>query len=131
MRAREAREKTGHAAPPARVDVLLWISALASPWVVLVYELTVYALVPHACRNETKLVMHVTSLGALTAVLLAIGGSVSGWRREGSRIPLGADHPREGSRRMLGALGVMLGALSTIAVLWQWLAVFLETPCKL
>lgn len=131
MDARDAFRKLGHPVAPPRADVWLWISVLASPWIVLVYELAVYALVPHACRNDHRWVMHAVSAGALMGIVLALGGSVRGWRAHGSRWPAGEEPPRDGARLTLGSLGVMLALLSLLAVLWQWLAVFLESPCKL
>ncbi|HEY0995957.1 MAG TPA: hypothetical protein VGD77_08200 [Gemmatimonadaceae bacterium] len=130
-RASEAWAETGHSPRVPRSDVALWLSFLGGPVVALGYELLVYALVPLACHRQATWFMHLASLGAFAAVLVALGGCARAWRREGEQLPHMHDAPHPGARRLLGVVGLMLGVLSLLAVGAQWLAILLESPCKL
>lgn len=130
-RASEAWAEMGHSSRVARTDVALWFAFLGGPAIALAYELLVYALVPLACHRQTTWFMHLASLGAVAAVLLALGGAARGWRRQGERVPSLHDAPHPGSRRLLAVVGLMLGIVSLLVVVAQWLAILLESPCKL
>lgn len=129
--AAEAWAEMGHPARVARTDVQLWFSFLGGPVAALGYQLLVYALVPLACHRQATWFMHLASLGAFAVVLLAMGGAARGWRRQGEQPPRLPDAPHPGGRRLLAVVGLMLGILSLLVIAGQWLAILLQSPCKL
>lgn len=106
----------------------LWFSLLAGPVAWAIGLNAAYALVVVACARDTTLPLHLVSLGTL---LLAGAGGVMGWR-EWQRVGPTAPSDAPGARartRFLAALAVAGSAYFVLAILTQWVGVFLLHPC--
>lgn len=96
-----------------------WAGVLLAPTGLLLGQMVAYALVTRACLHDAPWYLHLTMGGALALVVAGIGLSRSAEIR---------DH--DSSTLMLGRLGVISGGLFLVALLGQWLAVLLLSPCQ-
>lgn len=106
----------------------LWFALLAGPVAWAIGLNAAYSLVLVACVRGTTLPLHLVSLSTL---LLAGSGGVMGWRewqRVGRSVP--SDAPGPGARtRFLAALAAAGSAYFALAILAQWIGIFLLHPC--
>lgn len=118
-----------HADWPPRALVSLWLAVLAGPILLLSSQEAKYAVVGWACRAGHELVMHGIAAVTLVLVLLATSVAARRWRDAGGRAS--SDMPDPAARdRLLAAVGLMLGALSALVVIAQWLPDLLLSPCQ-
>ena len=114
---------------PPRALVTLWIAVLSGPVLLLWSQEAKYATVGWACRSGHELVLHAISALTLLLVLAAVAVAVLRWRAAGgSETTDGPD--REARTRFFASVGVMLGGLSALIVIAQWLPQIFYSPCQ-
>jgi hypothetical protein len=96
-----------------------WFGVVAGPLAMLVSQSTQYALVPWACYNGARFVLHIPPLVFLGITALAAVLARREWRTGGGGEPDAASGVLARAR-FLGALGVATSLLfgSTIATMW-------------
>lgn len=106
----------------------LWAGALAGPLAALTQLQVNYALVRWACDRGIEWSLHVVALVALLVTLAAALLSWRNWWRAGGGFEDGGAGvlPRS---RFMALVGLMLGLLSALVVVAQWIPVFLYNPC--
>jgi hypothetical protein len=73
--------------------------------------------------------LHATSAVTLVLVVLATVVALSRWRAAGGSEP--TDGPDRAARtRFFASVGVMLGALSALIVIAQWIPQLFHSPCQ-
>ena len=114
---------------PDRQSFLLWVGLLGAPAVWGVQFQAGYALVPKACANQSRLLLHLLSLLFLA---LAAGGvwlAYREWHRLRPTSPSGTDEERIAWPRFLALLGMMTSALFVLLIIAQGLPSFFIDPC--
>jgi hypothetical protein len=105
------------------------LGVLLAPTAYLAGLQLAYQLVSHDCHVRSSVLGHLIHAGT---VLVCLGGALIAWRVLRSA-PAGTpedDYGAPARTRFLGLVGVLLGALSTLVALAQWLAVFFLSPCQ-
>lgn len=114
---------------PPRALVTLWFAVLAGPLLLLWSQEAKYAMVGWACRSGHELMLHGTSAVTLVLVLVATLVAARRWREAGGREPTDAPD-RDARTRFFAAVGLMLGALSALIVIAQWIPQIFHSPCQ-
>ena len=118
-----------HADWPPRALVSLWIAVIAGPVLLLSSQEAKYVLTGWACRAGHEVIMHGIAAATLILVLLATAVAARRWRAAGGRKSSDAPDPLARDR-LIAAVGLMLGALSALVVIAQWLPDLLLSPCQ-
>lgn len=129
FRPRNADESPLPGAHEERAPVLQWIGMFLPAAVFFVRLQVGYLLVPWSCTTQQHYWPHVVGIAA---VLLALAGTMAAWRtwmRAGHEVPGegGGSLPRT---RLLGAMGLGMGALFTLILVAQWIAAFFIGTCQ-
>ena len=105
-----------------------WPALLLAPSLALVNLSITYALVPPSCAHQDSTALHLVSAAIL---LLCILFSWQAWRNwRAARIDLPSDSDRRAQRAPFVAMvALMVGALSSLAVLAKWFASWILSPC--
>lgn len=118
-------------APPlvGRSNLRLWAGLLAGPVAWLVQLQAVYALAQQVCLGLGAWTLHAATLACLLPALGGCGLAWSGWGAAGRHWPSDADEGKLARVRFLSVLGLLTGALFSLLILAQWIAVWLLDPC--
>jgi len=132
MSVRESSEATPRAAMTqfTRWPGLLRLSidVLGGPVVALINQQAIYAGNMWACGHNATGTLHVVPALSVIAVLLTTIDSWMVYRAIGRGVE--DEHGGEDTRtRFLAALGMMIGVISLLVVLAQWLAIFTFGAC--
>ena len=115
--------------PDARELRALWTGLLLAPAAFLLNLEVAYALVPAACSERSRLLIHVVHAVCL---VLAAAGMLAAWRMwrvTGETWPGGAGGRLSRSRFMSG-LGLFLSLLFVLVIVAQWIPSFILSPCQ-
>jgi len=120
----------------ARTDVverrritLLVLAVFLAPFAAMLHLQLSYMDVRHACRSASELRLHLESAVLLAVALVGVLLAWRGWHAVGATWP--ADEGgHDGRSRFLFLAGLLLGALFSLVIVAQWLAVFLLAPCQ-
>ena len=106
-----------------------WAGLLLAPAVFFAHLQGAYVLVPRACRYHADVWLHVLGAAAVLAAAYGTWTAWHVWRRTGPEetTETGGPMPRA---RFLGVTGLGTGALLTLILLGQWVAVFFISPCQ-
>lgn len=123
----ETRESSGHLREP-RVVAALWFALLGPPVAWMLGLNAEYSLVRVACAKHSMLYLHAVSL--LTLLLALAGGWMARreWKRAGGQWP-GEEPGALGRSRFMAAMGMLGGALFSLAILTQWVTTLVLNPC--
>lgn len=122
----EARERERLRRP--RGVLALWFAVLAGPLAWMLGLNAQYGLVRVACARGSMLYLHAVTVLTLALALAGVWTAWREWRRTGREWPderLGVI-PRS---RFMAVLGVLAGALFSLAIVCQWLANLFLNPC--
>lgn len=117
------------AKPEVRLNLLLWAGLLLAPAAWIVELELVYMMANWACLGLPLFSLHIA---AGTCLLISLWGLViagRNWRASGSRLPSDEQDPVTARVRFMSVLGVMTGALFSLLIVAQWLAVVFLDPC--
>ena len=106
-----------------------WVGLLLPAATFFVHLQVGYVLVPWACTTRQDVWVHI--VGALS-VVLSLAGNLAAWR---TWVSAGREEPGEGPgtgahTRFLGAVGLGRGAIITLILIAQWIAVFFIGTCQ-
>ncbi|MBW3665242.1 MAG: hypothetical protein KY469_19280 [Actinobacteria bacterium] len=102
------------------VGPLLWVSLTAGIVLWGIHITGMAALSPLACEGPGAIVLHLLSVATLVPTLAAIIPAWSFWRQRERGV---------GGVAFLGAMGVLLNAVSALAIVAEWVPVFVLHPC--
>ena len=104
-----------------------WLSIIVSPLVFLANLSLAYALVPLACQTQRMAPLHATSAVALAIVLAA---ALFAWRAvRTSDASAGTAQDVSAARQFLSCIGAWVSTLAAIAIVLQWAAQAVLSPC--
>ena len=98
---------------------LLWVGVAAGIVLWTIHLTGMAALTPYICHAGDLVWYHVLSAGTLVPTLLAIIPCWRAWRSEGG----------PGGVQYLGALGILLNLIFALAILAEWVPVFMIDAC--
>lgn len=98
---------------------LLWIGVSAGIALWAVHLNGMAALTPYVCHSGNTIWFHALSVGTLIPTLLAAIPCWRAWRSEGGL----------GGVQYLGAVGVLLNAIFALAIIAEWVPVFMIDSC--
>jgi hypothetical protein len=107
----------------------LWTGLLLAPTAFLLNLEVAYALVPVACSDGSRLVIHIVHLVCLVLAALGTLAAWRMWRVTGETWPGGAGGHLSRSRFMSG-LGLFLSLLFVLVIVAQWIPSFILSPCQ-
>jgi hypothetical protein len=107
----------------------LWTGLLLAPAAFLLNLEVAYALVPTACADGSRLLVHVVH--AVCLLLAAVGALTAWrmWRATGETWPGGAGGRLSRSRFMSG-VGLLLSLFILMVIVAQWIPSFVLSPCQ-
>jgi hypothetical protein len=108
---------------------MLWVASLLPAAATLAGLEIAYLLVDRACTTGNLLPVHLTWAVSLGLALLGAVLGWSQWRRWGGR-HAGEEGGPEGRSRFLAVLGMLVGAMASLAIAAQWSATFFFHPCQ-
>jgi hypothetical protein len=103
-----------------RLTWTLWATLLAPPLAWLMSFLINYALASRICGTGREAILHLTALCALLVSVTALALARHAGRRTSQN---------ETTLQFLATSAVVLGALSSLMILAQWLTIVLVDPC--
>ena len=103
-----------------------WPAMLVAPSLALGNLSVAYALVTPSCTRQTSALLHATSAISLLVCILLTLPAFLNWRRRHADETSDAAIVRA---RFTALVSWLLGALSCIAVLAQWLPMWVLSPC--
>lgn len=125
-----------HTETPAQVERLrkpagllaLWFAVLAGPVAWMLGLNAQYGLVRVACARGSMLYLHAVTVLTLALALAGVWMALREWRRTGRGWPdeQGGTLSRS---RFMAVVGLMAGALFSLAIVAQWLANVFLNPC--
>ena len=124
-----ARVATYTAPTRGRALLAIWTGVLGAPFIFLVRLQVGYMLVPIDCDLGTRMLTHAASA---IGILLAAGTGLLAlrtWRHRGDQWP-DTSASLVSRDRFLGAVGVLLAALTLLALVAQWIPAFFIHPCR-
>jgi hypothetical protein len=108
---------------------VLWVANLL-PGVAMLAGLEVaYIFADRACTTGDMLPVHLTWALSLGLALLGAWLGWGQWRGVGGR-HAGEEGGPEGRARFLSVLGMLTGAMASLAIAAQWSATFFFHPCQ-
>jgi hypothetical protein len=112
-----------------RAPVMQWVGLLLAPVTFFLHLQIGYVMIPWACVHNQNIWLHVVGIAS---VVLAALGCIAAWRTwmtGGRNVP--GDHGGAIARtRMLGAIGLGIGALITMILFVQWVAALFIGVCQ-
>ena len=105
----------------------LWAGVLVGPTAMLFQLEANYALVLWACRTGHTWPLHVVSLFALLATIVAGVLAYGVWFRLNTEEDSGGPFARS---RFMAAVGILISLLMAAVIVAQWLPVFIHHPCE-
>lgn len=116
----------GHASEPAGA-LVLWSVVLGPPILLLANLQLAYMMVPWACVRGVRWPLHIVPPVML---LLAAGVAMLAWRvwRRAGEDDHGASPAAR--TRFMATVGLLGVALFTLAILAQWIPIFVLGPCQ-
>jgi hypothetical protein len=105
----------------------LWAGVLVGPTAMLLQLETNYGLVLWACRTGHTWPLHVVSLVALLATIVAGVLAYGVWFRLNTEEDGGGPLARS---RFMSAVGILISLLMAAVIVAQWLPVFIHHPCE-
>ena len=105
----------------------LWAGVLVGPLAALIQLQVNYALVLWSCSHRSNWPLHLVSVLALLATIVAGFMAYRIWQR------LSADEDGLGPparTRLMTLVGILISILSSLVIIAQWLAVFIYDPCQ-
>lgn len=106
-----------------------WLVNVGPPLLVLADLQVGYMLVSRNCLENASLSNHLAHGAFLAAVLFLLFRAYGLWRAAGSAWPGSAPDLRTRSRFM-AAVGMLVGALSALVIVAQWIPLFFLHPCQ-
>jgi hypothetical protein len=127
MTARAERRSASEDFARTRISLGLWFGFLGGPSAAFLNVLVGYPAVDRACVSDSSVILHVLTLLFLAMAAVA---TIVAWRLRG-RLPRERDIdagllPRS---RFLATVGILTGALSFVAIIMQWIPVFVLGAC--
>jgi hypothetical protein len=107
----------------------LWAGVLLPPLAVLANLEVAYALVPVACSDGNRLLVHLVHLVCLLIVVTGGGFALRSWRACGETWP-GEQGGKVGRSRFMAGLGLLLSAMFLLVILAQWIPSVVLNPCQ-
>ena len=105
----------------------LWAGVLVGPIAALIQLQVNYALVLWSCSHRSTWPLHLVSVLALLATIVA--GLLPYRIRE--RIRIDEDGAGPAARtKLMAVVGILISILSSLLIIAQWLAVFIYDPCQ-
>lgn len=105
----------------------LWAGVLVGPTAMLLQLEANYALVLWACRTGHTWPLHVVSLVALLATIVAGVLAYGVWFRLNTEEDAGGPLARS---RFMSAVGILISLLMAAVIVAQWLPIFIHHPCE-
>ncbi len=107
-----------------------WAGVLGPPFLLLLTETTLYALVPWTCNDGglPKATLHGVVLVSLLLLLLSARTAWRVHQRAGGGWP-GEGPAPEDRDRFLGLVGILSALLFGLVLLGQWLPTWILDPC--
>jgi hypothetical protein len=105
----------------------LWAGVLVGPTAMLLQLEINYALVLWACATGHTWPLHVVSLLALLATIVAGVLAYGVWFRMNTDEDSGGPLARS---RFMAAVGILISLLMAAVIVAQWLPVFIHHPCE-
>jgi hypothetical protein len=124
----DIRSETGPRERPPVSDLALWTSMLGGPFLFLLNLEVCYVMLDWACYTGNDWAVHLVNF---VAFVLAAGTAVLGfslWARVGRAWP-DSGGGSDSRSRLMAAVGVMMGVLSALSVLAQWITVMVLGTC--
>ena len=106
----------------------VWPSLYFPPLAFLILQSLNYALEPWACENQQRLPMHVSAAVCLVIALACAALAWRGWETVGGSMPDEEATP-EARTRFFAVVGLMVSALSALAILALWAVQLAVPPC--
>jgi hypothetical protein len=104
-----------------------WLSIVVAPLVFLANLSLAYALVPLACQTQRTAPLHATSAVALAIVVAA---ALLAWRAlRTSDASAGTARDDFADRQFLSCIGAWVSTLAALAIVLQWAAQAVLSPC--
>jgi hypothetical protein len=115
--------------PDRRELTALWTGLLLAPVAFLLNLEVAYALVPTACEQRTRILVHLVHAVCL---VLALVGTMTAWRmwRFTGEIWPGQSGGRLSRSRFMAGVGLFLSLLFVLVILAQWIPSFVLDPCQ-
>ena len=105
----------------------LWAGVLVGPTAMLMQLEINYAFVLWACKTRHIWPLHLVSLVALLATIVAGFLSYRIWHRLATDEDSAGPLPRS---RFMAAVGILMSLLMCGVIVAQWLPVFIHDPCE-
>jgi hypothetical protein len=117
---------------PVASTLALWFAVLGGPIAWAAHLQVVYSFSQQACEGDVPIaLLHVLSVACLALCLASGIVAVFQWRQSGRGWPSETDEGFDARRRFMSAEGMLSGALFTLVIIAQWLAVVFLSPCPL
>jgi len=113
--------------PPVS-DAALWTAVLLGPFVFLLNLQVNYVMLDWACPTGNDWALHIVHAVSLSIAAGSAAVSHTFWRRAGGSWPDSAGGSAARTR-LLGAVGVLSGALFALSIATQWLTVIIAGGC--
>jgi uncharacterized membrane protein len=107
----------------------LWAGVLLAPLAFLSHLQVNYTLTQKLCPGGRTLPLHVMTLVFLLITALGCLIAWRSWRRVGKGLPDDAED-KQTRVRFLAVVGMMLGLLSFLIIIAQWIPQFIFDPCQ-
>lgn len=106
-----------------------WVGLLGSPVSWLLQLQAIYSLTLWACDDGGRWPLHGAAMLGLVMATSSGMVAVRNWRLIGKGWPSDADEGRSARVRTMAALGMLSGALFSLVIVGQWLAIVMLNPC--
>ena len=105
-----------------------WPALLVAPALALANLSITYALVPPSCARQNTVALHLVSGAILLLCLVFSRQAWKNWRALRTGAPEGSDRSAQ-RPPFVAIVALMVGALSSLAVLAQWFPSWILSPC--
>jgi hypothetical protein len=105
----------------------LWAGVLVGPTAMLLQLETNYGLVLWSCATGKTWPLHLVSLVALLATVVAGWLAYRVWGRVKAHEDSGGP---VGRSRFMAAVGILISLLMCVVIVAQWIPVFIHHPCE-
>jgi len=105
----------------------LWAGVLVGPMAALIQLQVNYALVLWSCSHRSTWPLHLVSILALLATIVAVVLPYRLWQR----VRIDEDGLGPAARtKLMAVVGILISTLSALLIIAQWIAVFIYDPCQ-
>ena len=105
----------------------LWAGVLVGPMAALIQLQVNYALVLWSCSHRSTWPLHLVSILALLATIVAVLLPYRIWQR----VRIDEDGMGPPARaKLMAVVGILISILSSLLIIAQWIAVFIYDPCQ-